>query len=113
MPIWLAPPPDLLAHRLRETVETRGYRLRLHLTAFEQVFLSRDQSEVILRFRAIAETAENGRSIAERDFAFTHATPSPDATGAVAAFAAVVDEAVPAVRDWLSGLSGAWATVKK
>jgi cholesterol transport system auxiliary component len=110
---WLAPPPDLLAQRLGETLETRGYFLNVRLTAFEQIFPTRDRSEVILRFRVIAQRERTGPSVAEQDFAFTRATPSPDATGAVQAFAAVADEAVHAMRDWLSGLPDSSAPVKK
>lgn len=103
---WLAPPPDLLAQRLRVAVARHPYRLHLQLTDFEQIFETSDHAQVVLRFEAKAETLGSGQAVADRTFVFKRPAATPDAHGAVAAFALLVDEAVDAVQTWLASLAG-------
>lgn len=100
---WLAPPPALLAQRLRAAMDGSRYRLRLTLTDFEQVFDSPASAHIVLNFRASAESPD-GKSAAERLFQYTHPCPSANAKGAVDAYAAAVEEAVREVRQWLQAL---------
>jgi len=101
---WLAPPPALLAQRWSAVSDGRGYRLRIGLIDFEQVFDRAGHARAVLQFRATAEIPDSRRPVGERVFQFTRATPSADAAGAVTAFAALVDEAATSVEAWLAAL---------
>ncbi|BBL71990.1 ABC-type transport auxiliary lipoprotein family protein [Methylogaea oryzae] len=100
---WLAPPPALLAQRLRAAAADTPYRLRLTLTDFEQVFDSPAAARVVLHLQASAETAD-GKPVDERPFRYALPCPSPDAKGAVTAYAAAVERAVQELGQWLKTL---------
>lgn len=102
---WLAPPPALLAQRLLAAGEGQPYRLRVQLTDFEQIFDARDRSRIVLSFHATALTSDNGRMVGERVFTFSRPTPTPDAAGAVTAFATAVNQAAGEVGAWLATLA--------
>lgn len=101
---WLAPPPTLLEQSLAAAGGGSEYRLRVRLLDFEQLFDRPGEARVVLRFAVTAESTERGQD-REREFSFVRATESPDAAGAVQAYAAVADEAIAAVRAWITGLS--------
>lgn len=101
---WLAPPPALLAQRLSVSAGGRGYRLRIRLLDFEQVFDEPRSARTVLNFQATALAADGGEIVAARMFRLSRATPSPDAAGAVAAFSALVDEAVGLLEHWRAEL---------
>lgn len=90
---WVAPPPALLEQRLKSGRAGTGYRLRVELQAFEQVFDRPGSSHVTMRFRAETPTAD-------KTFQLDQPTASPDAAGAVTAFAQLVDRAVAVLRAW-------------
>ncbi len=94
---WLAPPDDLLASRLAQTLKTIG-ALRLQLSSFEQVFASPTQASVHLRVRATLELAGQRR---QRDFDLV-LEAMPDAAGAVAALARATDQLAAQLQDWLN-----------
>lgn len=97
---WLAPPPALLAQQLSTAINSAKYRLFLTLTDFEQVFDQPDRAHIVLSFRAQAEPL-NGKPSAQHLFQYTRPCPSPDAKGAVSAYALSVTEAVTDLRAWL------------
>jgi cholesterol transport system auxiliary component len=90
---WVAPPPALLEQRLNAGRSGSGYRLRIELEAFEQVFDRPGSSRVMIRFRA--ETPSDART-----FQLDQSAASPDAAGAVTAFARLADRADAALRAW-------------
>ncbi|WP_367025660.1 hypothetical protein ABZN20_14200 [Methylococcus sp. ANG] len=90
---WIAPPPALLAQRLKAERNGSGYRLRVELQVFEQVFDRPGSSRVTIRFRAETPTAT-------RTFQLDQPTASPDAAGAVQAFAQTIGRAVAQIRAW-------------
>jgi len=101
---WLAPPPSLLAQRLAVSGGGNGYRLRIGLLDFEQVFEGPQRARAILRFRATAKMPTDDRVAGQRLFQFARGTPSADAAGAVMAFAALVDEAIAGLNAWMAEL---------
>ncbi|QJD28671.1 ABC-type transport auxiliary lipoprotein family protein [Methylococcus geothermalis] len=90
---WIAPPPALLEQRLKAERNGSGYRLRIELQSFEQVFDRPGSSHVTIRFRAETPTAD-------KTFQLDQPTASPDAAGAVQAFAQAIDRAVTQLRTW-------------
>ncbi|WP_256996350.1 ABC-type transport auxiliary lipoprotein family protein [Methylococcus capsulatus] len=90
---WIAPPSELLEQRLKAGRSANGYRLHIELQAFEQVFERPGSSHVMIRLRA--ETPADTET-----FQFDQPTASPDAAGAVQAFAQAVDRAVAQLRAW-------------
>jgi cholesterol transport system auxiliary component len=90
---WIAPPPALLEQRLKAERNGSGYRLRIELQAFEQVFDRSGSSHVTIRFRAETPTAD-------KTFQLDQPTASPDAAGAVTAFAQLVERTVAVLRAW-------------
>lgn len=90
---WIAPPPALLEQRLKAGRSANGYRLRIELQAFEQVFDRPGRSHVMIRLRAETPAAA-------KTFQFEQPTASPDAAGAVQAFAQTISRAVAQLRAW-------------
>lgn len=101
---WLAPPPALLAQRLLVAGGGDGYRLRVDLLEFEQVFDGPGSARAVLGFRAEAQRPEDGKVAGERMFRLTLATPGADAAGAVKAFSALTEQAITAISAWLEQL---------
>ena len=99
---WLAPPPSLLAQRLSLAGGGRGYRLHIRLLDFEQTFDGPKSARVILTFVAKAVTPETSQTAGQRVFQLNRTASSADAAGAVAAFAALVDEAVILIGAWVA-----------
>lgn len=102
--LWVSPLPELLKQRLSEAGGGGdGYRLRLRLLDFEQVFERRDSTRVVMRFHAEVQRPD-GRPVGARSFRLSRPTATPDAPGAVAAFAETVTEAIAQLRGWLEEL---------
>lgn len=107
---WAAPPAALLTQRLREqtaaaapcTPRAPGL-ITVHLDAFEQVFSSPTQSEVVLRVQATHWPAD-GSAATQQSWRLTRPAPSPDATGAVRGLAEAVDAWVPQWVGWAKGV---------
>jgi cholesterol transport system auxiliary component len=97
---WVAPLPALLTQRLTSADGHGRYRLRIQLQEFEQVFDRPGHARVVISFRANAQVTAGNQELAEKVFRLSIATSSADATGAVEGFAAVVDRAITALRDW-------------
>ncbi|MDD2768909.1 MAG: hypothetical protein PHT19_09250 [Methylococcus sp.] len=88
---WVAPPPALLEQRLKSSRSSTGYRLRIELQTFEQVFDRPGNSRVTMSFRA--ETPSG-----DETFRLDQPAASADAAGAVQAFAQMVDRAIAQLR---------------
>ncbi|MBN2701450.1 MAG: hypothetical protein JXR29_08375, partial [Methylothermaceae bacterium] len=97
---WIAPLPELIEESLRGTDDERGYRLHIRLLAFEQIFEHPDRARVVMRFHAMVE-ATGGRALGERRFRFSLPTATPNAAGAVTAFANLMKQASVQLRAWL------------
>lgn len=98
---WVAPPSQLLARRL-ETVAGHGLRPRVQLLEFEQVFEAPGRAHALVVLRVTAQRPGQPEP-ATAQFLLTRPTSSPDAAGAVAAFAALADESVRRVGELLAG----------
>ncbi|MBS1214993.1 MAG: putative lipoprotein [Proteobacteria bacterium] len=95
---WLAPPPSLLSQRLASGIAADG-QLHVRLLDFEQIFDAPRTARVIMRFRASLKA--DGIGTTEQEFRLSHLCPTPDAKGAVTAFAVLVDDSVDKIRDWV------------
>lgn len=104
---WAGTPASLLTLRLRESFRTVPLRraqcvLQIHLEEFSQVFDARDSSRALLHAQAnLLETTGIGRT-ETRTVRLERATPTADAAGAAAAFAALSDELAAAMRAWVA-----------
>lgn len=98
---WVAPVPDLLKERLAEAGGGLGHRLRLRLLDFEQVFDRPESTRVVIRFHAVVQ-GPGGQPVGERSFRLSRPAPTPDAAGAVAAFADSMTEALARLGEWLA-----------
>ncbi|MDD5034503.1 MAG: hypothetical protein PHE55_07060 [Methylococcaceae bacterium] len=101
---WLAPPPSLLEQQLSMAGGGSGYRMKIRLLEFEQVFDQPQSARAILAFRASAERSDGGEVAGERAFRFELPASSADAKGAVTAAANLIDKAVDSLVTWLSQL---------
>lgn len=104
---WAAPPAELLTQRLRESlVAPAGCRpsapglLAVHLDAFEQVFSSPGQSQVLLRVHANLWPANPALPAHQRHWRLERSSPSADAEGATRALSQAVDDWLPQIADW-------------
>jgi cholesterol transport system auxiliary component len=101
---WIAPPPTLLAQQLGMAGDGGGYRLRIRLQEFEQMFDRPGQARVVMRFLVAAREPGSLRIVGERAFRINRASPGANAAGAVRGFSALVEEAIARLRAWLAGL---------
>lgn len=111
---WEAPPAALLSQRLRGrfvAATRRGvvtgddgaradYMIRVELEDFSQIFSAPGASRVAVRARASVVNVRQRRLIAQRVFSFERPAPSPDAHGAVAAFADASDALSEGLLEW-------------
>jgi cholesterol transport system auxiliary component len=102
--LWAAPPPHLLAQRLDSAGGGGGFRLRVEVQVFEQVFDAPDRARAVLNLNVAAYRPGAAQPVAERRFRLEEPTPGADATGAVAAFNRLADRVVAEIRAWLSAL---------
>ncbi|MCI0655089.1 MAG: PqiC family protein [Methylococcaceae bacterium] len=101
---WLASPPAMLAQRLSVTNGTHGWRLKIRLLEFEQIFDGPQRARVILAFRASVQPPTGEEIVADKLFNLSLPSPTPDAAGAVTASAKLVDEAVHSLQTWFTEL---------
>ena len=106
---WIAPPPELLAHRLGAACSDSGLGLTIAMQSFEQVFDRPGQSTVLLQARVQLIDAGSARVIGTRRFRWSQVAMSGDAAGAVAAFSGLVDLARSELSSWASSLVPAQA----
>jgi len=106
---WVAPPPVLLEQRLREAVPAataedgapRGtIYCEARLVTFEQQFRSPGSAEVVLRLEVTGRHAAEGPAFARTVLTLRRAC-RPDVHGAVSGLAALADEAIVRLREWL------------
>jgi cholesterol transport system auxiliary component len=102
---WLAPPPELLAQRLRQTLAVRTvaippHGLEVELEEYLQLFETPAQS--VVRITAYVRTA--GAAEAR----FTEAVPAQtaDAAGGATALAAATNQLVARIVEWLGAQDG-------
>jgi ABC-type uncharacterized transport system auxiliary subunit len=114
---WLAPPPALLAARLREALSdstllpAAAPGLDLELEEFGQVLDSPTHSHVVIRARALLTSGEaEARTDASaltvsvtHHFLIERDAASVDASGAVSALAAASDTLIDQILDWARG----------
>lgn len=107
---WAAPPGELLARRLEQSVagighrESRvraGCRLHIELEAFEQVFTSPGESHGLARLRASLANRATHAALAQQAFSARVDAASADAQGGVAALSTAADTSVRELADWL------------
>jgi cholesterol transport system auxiliary component len=103
---WLASPPSMLAQCLSLLSGRHGWRLKITLLEFEQVFDGAHQARVILAFRALAYRPASEEIVSEKLFDLNRISPTADAKGAVMASAILVDEAIDVLQAWLEQLPG-------
>jgi len=111
---WVMPPAALLGQRLRASIARANqagvftsadgvhaaYTLRLDLEEFSQVFDAPQKSHALLRLRA---SLLNQRSVvAQQNFEFEQAAPTPNAEGGARALIAASDAAGEKLVDWLA-----------
>lgn len=110
---WAGAPGAMLTLRLRQAIgHAPGGRciLALDLTEFSQVFDAPDASRAVLQVQAVLTAAGGTRhAIGQREFRLEQATPSADAPGGAAAFAALAGELAVALNGWI-GDSGECST---
>lgn len=102
---WLASPSAMLAQRLSLASGRHGWRLKISLMEFEQVFDGPQSARVILVFRASAQRPAGEEIVGEKVISLTRPSPTADASGAVTASAILVDEAVNTLQTWFTELS--------
>jgi cholesterol transport system auxiliary component len=102
---WLAPPPELLAQRLRQTLAIRAVgvpsdNLEVGLEEYLQLFETPAQS--VARITAYVRTAGAG------EVRFTEQVPAQtaDAAGGAAALAAATNQLVVRIVEWLDAQDG-------
>lgn len=113
---WAAPPPALLAQRLRgrlAAVSDGGivnvtdsaradYTLRIELEDFSQVFDAANASRAVIVARASLVNVAKRALHAQRSFTVERAATAPNADGGVRALAAAGDELIEAVVAWIA-----------
>jgi len=111
---WKAPPAALLSQRLRghfAAATQRGivtgddgaradYMIRVELEDFSQIFSAPGASRVAVRARGSLVNVRERALVAQRAFSFERPAPSPDAPGAVTAFAGASDELIESLLEW-------------
>ncbi|MGZ8153028.1 MAG: ABC-type transport auxiliary lipoprotein family protein [Methylovulum sp.] len=102
---WIAPPPELFQQRLIAGGLRPNYPLTIRLLSFEQQFDAPDRARVILHFSADAYSSDTKGPLRTQEFRLEQVTQTPDAAGAVTAFAGVARRAVEQVDRWLIELS--------
>jgi cholesterol transport system auxiliary component len=100
---WIATPPELFKQQLMAQSQSLRYPLTLKFLDFEQQFLAPNKAQVIMRVSVTALTEDN-KPLATKEFVWQRPTASPDAKGAVEAFALLVQTAIKEIDSWLEGL---------
>lgn len=113
---WIASPAAILTQKIRNRIvsDTTGpviknssmakadVLLNTELTEFIQIFDSTHDSHVMINLRASLVDRTSRQLLAQKDFTIREATPSADATGAVAGLTASSDRLISELIQWLS-----------
>jgi cholesterol transport system auxiliary component len=103
---WIAAPPELLEQQLSDDTKSLDYMLNIRLLDFEQQFESSDRTRVVMRFYLEAYASDDKRLLGAHEFHLEQGTQTPDAAGAVTAFAELVQQAEDRIQAWLAKLPG-------
>lgn len=113
---WLATPPTMLESLLVEELARAGrwravvgsdtdtladYTVQLHLSQFQQVFKSRNESYGLLSARGSLIDVRRDSVIAQRTFRFEVVAPSADAAGGAHALSKASQDLIAALEKWL------------
>jgi cholesterol transport system auxiliary component len=101
---WLASPSSMLAQRLSIVNGGQGWRLKIRLLEFEQVFDEPQSARVILAFRASVLRPASEEIVGEKLFSLSLSSSTADAKGAVTASAILVDDALSTLQTWFKEL---------
>lgn len=101
---WLASPAAMLAQRLSLASGAGGWRLKISLLEFEQVFDEPQKARMILVFSATAQRPASKEVVGKKVFNFSIHSPPADAEGAVTATPILVDEAINSLQTWCAEL---------
>jgi ABC-type uncharacterized transport system auxiliary subunit len=108
---WIAPPPEMFAQRLQQTLAARGVAappggLEVRLEEYVQVFETPTQSE--------ARVAVHVRTTGGREVRFTEqiAAPTADAAGGAKAIASATDRLIARIVEWLAAGDDGQATAQ-
>jgi len=102
---WAGTPASMLTLRLRQhlgSVPGAKCVMSASLAEFSQTFDAADSSRAILQVHAVlAAAGTQGRRL-QKEFRLESKTPTPDAAGGAAAFAALASELARSVGQWLA-----------
>jgi cholesterol transport system auxiliary component len=101
---WIAPPSELFEQHLIAGAKPLDYLLSIRLMDFEQQFEASDRARVVMRFYLEAYAPDSKRLLGAHEFYLQQATQTPDAAGAVTAFAELAQQAESRIQDWLADL---------
>ncbi|MEN8131778.1 MAG: ABC-type transport auxiliary lipoprotein family protein [Pseudomonadota bacterium] len=107
---WLAPPSKLMEQRWQEQGATQGhntttntgllgYRLKVELNRFEQVFDSPDAARVVIQARAMVMKPDQAKPVMER-LLTAQRESAPDVQGAIESLASLADTLITDIRQW-------------
>ncbi|MDO9163081.1 MAG: hypothetical protein Q8N35_10180 [Methylococcaceae bacterium] len=102
--VWIASPPELFQQQMIASRVGFNYRLLVKMLTFEQQFDAIDKARVVLHFSVEAYSADNTQKVATQEFRLEQPSKTPDAKGAISAFADLTQQAVSKTQSWLSGL---------
>jgi len=98
---WIAPPTELFKQQLLFSGQFSKHRLIIHLLDFEQQFDTAQHARVVLNFVVELYASDAERLLATQALHLQQATVTADATGAVAGFAHLTQQAGHQVQQWL------------
>lgn len=98
---WIAPPAELFKQQLLTSGQFSKHRLSIHLLDFEQQFTTAQQTRVVVNVVVDVYEAGSDRLLATQAFHLQQATATADATGAVAGFAHLTQQAGDKIQQWL------------
>lgn len=98
---WIAPPAELFKQQLLFSGQFSKHRLVIHLLDFEQQFDTARHTRVVLNVVVELYASDAERLLATQTFHLQQATATPDATGAVAGFAHLTQQAGNQIQQWL------------
>jgi cholesterol transport system auxiliary component len=101
---WIAPPTELFKQQLLTSAIPIKQRLHIQILNFEQQFDAPKQARVVLTLVVNAYQPQTDRLIASQTFQLQQTTASPDAAGAVTAFAHLTQQANIKIQLWLQSL---------
>ncbi|MDP3007824.1 MAG: hypothetical protein Q8N30_01975 [Methylococcales bacterium] len=98
---WIAPPAELFKQQLLTSGQFSKHRLSIHLLDFEQQFTTAQQTRVVVNVVVDVYEAGSDRLLTTQAFYLQQASATADATGAVAGFAHLTQQAGDKIQQWL------------